>query len=169
MRSLIQRGPECGAPFSVAPLLGCFERGLKFVLDHEGGWSDDPRDPGGATMRGVTLGTYTAWRHSKGLSTPTKEELRNISEQEVRDIYYKNYYLRSGADKLPFPLCMAHFDLAVNGGVGRAQEALKASGGDVTAYNDWREAWYRRIPNFDIYGNGWLNRVNDLRKAISDG
>jgi lysozyme family protein len=32
-----------------------FARALPLVLKHEGGWADHPRDPGGATMKGVTL------------------------------------------------------------------------------------------------------------------
>lgn len=120
-------------------------------------------------MRGITLGTYTRYRKEMGLAPPSKGELRDIRDSEIEDIYRRYYYQASGADKLPWPLCLAHFDLAVNGGVGRASEALAASGGDVEKYNDWREAWYRRIPNFDIYGAGWLNRVNDLRKVISNG
>lgn len=38
-----------------------FERALSLVLKHEGGWSDDPADPGGATNLGVTIGTLSLW------------------------------------------------------------------------------------------------------------
>ena len=35
-----------------------FKDSLDHVLDHEGGWADHPKDPGGATMKGVTLAPY---------------------------------------------------------------------------------------------------------------
>ena len=38
-----------------------FEYCLSVVLENEGGWSDHPRDPGGATMKGVTLKTFRAY------------------------------------------------------------------------------------------------------------
>jgi lysozyme family protein len=44
-----------------------FERALQRVLAHEGGFSNHPKDPGGATMKGVTQATYDAWRKSEGL------------------------------------------------------------------------------------------------------
>lgn len=139
---------------------------MEFLDKWEGGWSDNPRDPGGATMRGITLATYTAWQRAHGKPTPTKEDLRNISDKDRAAIYEEWYYKASGADKLPYPLCLAHFDLAVNGGVGRANQALANAGGSFEAYNNWRRAWYRRLPDFDTFGNGWLNRVNDLERFV---
>lgn len=118
-------------------------------------------------MKGITLGTYTRWRQAKGLSAPTKEDLRNISDAEVAEIYKEWYFDESGADKLPWPLCLAHFDLAVNGGVGRAQQALHEAGADFAAYNNWRRAWYRRLPQFNRYGAGWLRRVDELEKYVA--
>ena len=61
---------------------------LKLVLAHEGGWADHPKDPGGATMKGITIGTYRAW---KGRNV-TKAELRDISDAEVAAIYRQNYW-----------------------------------------------------------------------------
>ncbi len=52
-----------------------FKKALKHVLVHEGGWADHPKDPGGATMKGVTLATY---RRLATLSAP----LRQSQKQE---------------------------------------------------------------------------------------
>ena len=38
-----------------------FKRSLSLVLKHEGGWADHPKDPGGATMKGVTLATFRSF------------------------------------------------------------------------------------------------------------
>lgn len=119
-------------------------------------------------MRGITLGTLTRWRLWKGLPKPTKEDLRNIGDEERAAIFKAWYYEASGADELPWPLCLAHFDLAVNGGVGRAQQALEQAGTDFNDYNAWRRAWYKRLPTFSQFGAGWINRVNDLERFVAE-
>ena len=43
-----------------------FDKCLSFVLVHEGGYSADPHDPGGATNKGVTQAVYDGWRKSHG-------------------------------------------------------------------------------------------------------
>ena len=65
---------------------------IPFLEKWEGGWSNDPDDSGGATMKGVTLRTYTAYRKKKGLLPPTEDELRNISKEEGLDIYKTMYW-----------------------------------------------------------------------------
>lgn len=44
------------------------------ILKWEGGFVNHPNDKGGATNKGITIGTYTYYRKVKGLSTPTVEE-----------------------------------------------------------------------------------------------
>ena len=65
---------------------------IPFLEKWEGGWSNDPYDSGGATMKGVTLRTYTAYRKKKGLLPPTEDDLRNISKEEWLDIYKTMYW-----------------------------------------------------------------------------
>ena len=60
-----------------------YRAALSRVLIHEGGWADHPSDPGGATMKGVTLRTY---RRFFGASK-TRDDLRNITNQELERIY----------------------------------------------------------------------------------
>lgn len=143
-----------------------FQRSLAFTLPQEGGWADDPYDPGGATMQGITIGTYTRWCKAKGLPVPTKADLRNI-KPEVRDAIYREWYWQeSGADEMEWPICVAVFDLAVNGGVGRAAQALAAVGQDFDKFMAWRIAWYRTLSGFPRYGASWLRRCNDLIRTV---
>lgn len=135
-----------------------FRRVLAFVLEHEGGWADDPNDPGGATMKGITIGTFKAWRAKHGQQTPTKDDLRNISDAEVEQIYREWYWLASGSDKLSWPLCLAQMDTAVNAGVGRAVEMLRRSNDNFLAYMGHLIDWYTRIENFEHFGRGWIRR-----------
>ncbi|PIK74437.1 hypothetical protein CS379_02545, partial [Methylobacterium frigidaeris] len=60
-----------------------FERALSLVLTHEGGWSDDPHDPGGATNLGVTIGTLSLW-----LGRPAmRAEVRALTVASVAPLY----------------------------------------------------------------------------------
>jgi len=150
------------APSVPMPTGDNWARCIAFVLKAEGGFANDKNDAGGATMKGITIGTYTAWRKAQGQPQPTVEELRNITDAEVEAIYRAWYWQASGADKLPWPLCLGHFDLAVNGGVARAKEALAAVGPDFVRYCAWRLNWYTRLPQFNLYGVAWTRRVANL-------
>ena len=151
--------PDAPAP---APSSDCWQRAMAFVKRWEGGFANDPNDPGGATNKGITIDTYTRWRKAHGQPQPTVEELRNLSDEEAERIFYEWYWLASGADKLAYPLCLIQFDTAVNAGVGRAQEMLDKSNGDFLTYASNLIDWYTRIPNFEHFGRAWIRRRADL-------
>ena len=65
-----------------------FPQALQMVLHHEGGWSDHRDDPGGATMKGVTLAVY---REYLGRDV-SKEELRNIPQEHLLNLYKTRYW-----------------------------------------------------------------------------
>lgn len=71
-----------------------------FILKWEGGFVNDPDDLGGATNKGVTIGTYRQYRASKKLPEPTIEDLKNISDEEWTEIFKKFYWDRWKADKI---------------------------------------------------------------------
>lgn len=137
-------------------------RSIAFVRAWEGDWADDPNDPGGATNKGITLGTYTRWRKVQGQPEPTKDDLRNLSDAEANTIYREWYWRESGADQLSWPLALAHFDTAVNAGVGKAQEMLQRSNGSFLAYMGHLIDWYTRIDGFQHFGRAWMRRRADL-------
>lgn len=93
---------------------------LAITLQYEGGWSDHPKDPGGATMKGITLATYQRWKPGA-----SKQQLRNISNSEVEMIYRDGYWKPVNGDLLPAGVDAAIFDYAVNSGVGRAARGLQ--------------------------------------------
>ncbi|HVV94700.1 MAG TPA: glycosyl hydrolase 108 family protein [Hyphomicrobiales bacterium] len=59
-----------------------FDACLRLVLLNEGGWSDDARDPGGATNRGITRATLARWRGRPA----SKMELRALGRAEAARI-----------------------------------------------------------------------------------
>jgi len=105
---------------------------LQFVLKWEGGLTQDPDDRGGRTFRGVTQATYDRYRKVKKLPL---RDVAQMSEDEMREIYYTFYWFPAKCHLLPKPLDLVHFDTAVNMGVGRAgkflQETVNHYGGQV--------------------------------------
>lgn len=163
---------------------GVFAAALKHVLKMEGGYSDDPHDPGGPTNKGITLATLAAWRGVKITAANRARmiaELRAISPAETEAIYRQCYWEPAGCPALPPRLAFAHFDAAVNHGVGSAIRMLQeAVGADVDgeigpqtksriaampvaeiikAYAEIRRRRYRALPHFWRFGRGWLARV----------
>lgn len=93
-----------------SPPVDPFEAALVFVLAREGGYADDPDDPGGATNRGITQATYTSWRKAQGLAT---QHVRLCSMEETAAIYRSEYWEKHRCGDLPWPLALVHFDSAV--------------------------------------------------------
>lgn len=73
---------------------------VPFILQWEGGFVNDPDDLGGATNKGITIGTFTEYRRKKGLSAPTVEDLKNISDAEWHNIFKSLYWDRWEADEI---------------------------------------------------------------------
>jgi uncharacterized protein (TIGR02594 family) len=172
------------------PVEAVFEVALAHVLRMEGGYSDDPYDPGGPTNFGITLRTYAAHMGrtlDAASHTALKSELRSIRPEVVRAIYQQRYWRPAQCDELSPGLALFHFDAAVNHGVGTAirslQEALgvdadgeigpitrralrEAAVPDVIArYAMIRERRYRALKHFWRFGRGWLNRVSATKAA----
>lgn len=159
-----------------------FERCLKFVLHHEGGWSDHPRDPGGATMKGVTIAVYKEYLGRE----VSKEELRLIPDAHLHDLYRTRYWDKARCDELAPGVDLSVFDLAVNGGPGRAAKLLQRCVGAVedgaigpktmSAINavpakeliirfaDTRREFYKGLKAFDTFGRGWLRRTDECEQ-----
>jgi lysozyme family protein len=103
-----------------------FNNALQLVLNFEGGYTDDPADHGGATNKGIIQTEYDAYKTS--LHSPT-QSVKYISDAEVRDIYYKKYWLVASCDKLPVGIDTLQFDAAVNVGPVQAAKFLQRAVG----------------------------------------
>lgn len=164
---------------------GVFAKLLAHVLEMEGGFSNDPYDPGGPTNRGVTLAVYANFK-GQTIDAASRSrlisELKSIPDTTVEAIYRRRYYDPAQCSLFTAPLALMHFDAAVNHGVGAAirmlqqaagvtvdgeigPETLAAIGGRslidlVDGYAEIRRARYRALPHFWRFGRGWLKRVD---------
>lgn len=135
---------------------------IAFVLGQEGGLSTDPNDAGNY-VNGVFVGT----KYGISASAHPGLDIVNLTIEQAQEIYRTQYWQASGANTMPWPMCLAHLDLAVNGGVGRAQQALDEAGPDFIRYMAWRIAWYTRLAQFDIYGRQWIRRCAELMQEAT--
>lgn len=137
--------------------LNNFRKSLAFVLKWEGGYVNDPDDPGGETKWGISK------RNHPTLDIP------NLTPEQAAKIYSDEYWDPAGCDSLPFPVCTAVFDTAVNLGVSRAVSWIKQSK-DIKEFLDTRKRYYystiNKNPPSIKYLRGWLNRLNDLQKFV---
>lgn len=102
---------------------------LAVTLEFEGGYVNHPKDPGGATNRGVTQAVYDQWRKMRGSK---KQSVKLITGDEVEAIYETLYWNKVHGDELPKGVDLAVFDLGVNSGVGRsAKFSQQVSGAPV--------------------------------------
>ncbi len=133
---------------------------LNFTLKYEGGFSNHPSDPGGATMKGVTLETYRRYRPGATVS-----DLKRISDADLGRIYRIGYWDAVRADDLPAGVDLAAFDVAVNSGPGRARQLLSATAGEpspaarVRAICRRRLSFLQGLRTWSTFGRGWSARV----------
>jgi lysozyme family protein len=99
-----------------------FDKSLRFVLKNEGGFVDDPDDPGGATNFGITQRIYDGYRNHLGL---LRQTVGKITDDEVKKIYEQQYWINGRAVKLPWPFNLMHFDACVN--IGKPEDGFKRS------------------------------------------
>ena len=171
-----------------------WQQAFEQMLKSEGGFTDDERDNGnklpdgrkGSTMLGVTQ--YN-WEAHVGHQV-THDDMRKLTPADVEPLYKKKYWDVVRADELPSGIDYMVFDMGVNAGPGRSIKLLQTAVG-VTAdgglgpitlaavwdadsvkliedFSQAKEAFYRGLNDFPVYGTGWLNRVAAVKvKAIS--
>jgi lysozyme family protein len=152
-----------------------FDKAFEHVIGVEGGYVNDPKDPGGETKYGISKRAYPA------------ENIKNLSIERAKIIYRMDYWNKVKGDELPYPLNMFVFDAAVNQGVdpsidmlqktlGVARDGivgvttLKAAqesrGQAISMYLADRALRYTGTRNFDVYGRGWLRRLFVLAMEV---
>jgi lysozyme family protein len=146
-----------------------FDEAFEHVIGSEGGYSNNPKDPGGETKFGISKRSYP------------NEDIRNLTLDRAREIYRRDFWDKLYLDNLPDVIRFDLFDAAVNSGVKQAIKFLqKACGvnadgkiGSITigAANridpeqlDSRISGYRLLfladlKTFPAFGRGWCRRV----------
>ena len=155
-----------------------FEDIIDHVLDHEGGYVNDPKDLGGETKNGIAKRWYP------------EIKIKDLTLDQAKEIYYQDYWIPSKAEELPKDLRATYFDMCVNLGKKRAvkilQESVNSTGGpkldvdgvlgpktiqsSVRASKEriqaYRCLFYGRIvennPDQKRFYYGWFKRANSI-------
>lgn len=151
----------------------------QWTLAYEGGYVNDPDDPGGPTNKGITQRVYDAYR--KRLGEPL-QSVRLITAAEVDAIYRSQYWDAVRGDDLPAGLDFALWDFAVNSGTSRAIKELQKIVGTkvdgvigertlakikgvndqvalVTRLCEARLDFCKKLKGWKKYGKGWQRRI----------
>lgn len=163
-----------------------FQACLKLLLKHEGGFVNNPKDPGGMTNLGVTQRVWEQW---VGHAVDEKE-MRALTPALVATMYKQKYWDKVSGDMLPSGVDHAVFDFAVNSGPGRAAKTLQTllgvkQDGDIglktldkvvsldsskliADYNAARLEFLKALPTWGTFGKGWDTRVASVSSEATN-
>ena len=157
-----------------------FDRAFDILLGHEGGFSDHPDDPGGATMWGIT----EAVARRNGYMG----DMRMLSQGQAKDIAKREYWDKVKADNLPESVRFDVFDTAYNSGPEQAIRILQRAVGThvdgklgpvtlgaaqdmdperlAARFNGWRLDFLNDLRNWPSFARGWTQRVAENLKRV---
>jgi len=155
---------------------------LTAIFNEEGGFADNPGDPGGATNMGITRATLAAWR-DKPVS---REDVMMLERAEAARLYREHFWDAIGGDDLADGLDLALFDDAVNSGPRAAirdlQRALQVAEDGVigpktraaiaaqsvpyliAALGAARLSRLKGLSHFSLFGRGWTQRIRRIER-----
>jgi lysozyme family protein len=174
-------------------MLNNWDKSFDMVIAHEGGFTNDERDPGnklpdgrkGSTMLGCTQAN---WEKYIG-HTVTQDDMKALKKEDVKPLYKRDYWDAVRGDDLPAGVDYAVFDFAINAGPAAARKMIQkalgvtadgsigpatmkaiqdAEGKDLLEkFSHSKEAFYKSLSTFPTYGKGWLKRVADVQTSAS--
>ena len=155
-----------------------FDAAFARLLGNEGGYSNDPRDPGGETNWGISKRSYSG------------VDIKNLTQAQAKEIYLRDFWMVLGAAVHP-AIKFQVFDFAVNAGISTALRKLQLACGvaddgywgprsaaalaaqelndTLMKFAAYRLRYYTKLSNWPAAGAGWANRIaTDLLFAAED-
>lgn len=144
---------------------------MKRLLGNEGGFVDNPKDPGGATNYGITEKVARAHGY--------QGDMRSLPMTTAIAIYERDYWTPIKADQLPDHLRFHVFDAAVNSGTSQAIKWLQRAAGvnedgiigprtlsassivTPAKYSAIRLRFMTSLSTWSTFGKGWARRIAD--------
>jgi lysozyme family protein len=146
-----------------------FDAAFEKLLGHEGGYVNNPADPGGETKFGISKRSYPA------------EDIAGLTIDRAKAIYLRDYWGPAGCDALPDAIRFDVFDTAVNSGVRTAVKLLQRAVGETedgvigprtlqavgsmagprlaARFNGARLSYMTDVPAWATFGRGWARRI----------
>lgn len=146
-----------------------FDEAFRLLIGHEGGYVNNPADPGGETKYGISKRAYPG------------EDIRNMTLDRAKTIYMRDYWGPSGCPDVPDAIRFDLFDASVNSGVKAAVKCLQTAAGSqvdgilgpntlraisaldgtrlVARFNGARLQFMASLSNWPAFSRGWANRI----------
>jgi lysozyme family protein len=164
----------------------CEAESMTHVFASEGGYTNDPKDPGGPTNWGITIFDARKYGREFGwVASPSIADMRAMPKSFAEKVYDAKYWDALNCDLLPEGLDYVIFDYGVNSGIGRAGKVLRRLLGLpdndyhvtpevlaavakrrpadlINAVNAERLAFLKRLPTWPHFGPGWGRRVSSV-------
>ena len=156
-----------------------FDDAFDRLLGHEGGYVNDPKDPGGETNWGISKRSYPDL------------DIKHLTRVQAKGIYYRDFWLPVEGDHLYDGVAFQLFDFAVNSGISTALRAyqralgvaddghigpvtlgvakLMSESDQIARVLAERLDFMRRLKNWPDHGRGWAGRIaQNLRYMAED-
>lgn len=160
-----------------------WEKCFALILKNEGGFVNNPKDPGGVTNLGCTKATWEAYvGHEVSI-----DDMKALTPSDVMPLYKTKYWDKINGDALPYGVDYAVFDFGINSGVNRAAKILQsvvgvAADGSIgpstlaaletsnirdvaTRICEERLAFLQSLPTWGTFGKGWGRRVAEVEQT----
>ena len=147
-----------------------FDEAFKFTVGEEGGYQNDPKDPGNWSGGDIGKGECRGTKYGISARAYPMLDIKNLKIEDAKLIFETDYWKKSGCDKLNYPLNIIVCDNAYHSGVSAALSNLKQ-------YPDWKDLIVERIEDMlDIvekrptslkYLKGWVRRAVRLYRDCS--
>lgn len=170
------------------------EKAFAVIIRWEGGWTESPAEPGGASNWGISMITFGDWRKKHSLPPPTFDDLKALTSDQAIGIYEEMWTPRIIFDQLPVGVDLMVLNNCINlgvvGGINLLQQELgvpqtgKINGTTLLALRSLSSpdraaafcaqlstGWLmvkRKAPNWDKYHAGWTNRANSVLASCLD-
>lgn len=161
-----------------------FDRALSLVLQYEGGFTDDRRDPGNWTGGKVGVGQLKGTKKGIAASSFPHLDIKNLTDAQIAEIYRAKYWNRVRGDELPSGIDLSTMDGGVNSGPARSVRWLQAVLGEtqdgavgpitldaarkadapktIKAHCGKRLGFVQSLAIWNTFGKGWSRRIANV-------
>jgi lysozyme family protein len=158
-----------------------FEIAMQRLLPIEGGYSNDPNDPGNWTGGRKGVGVLKGTKYGIAANTYPSLDIANLTWDQAKAIYRHDFWDQVHADLLPNAVAYSALDGAINSGIMRSTMWLQAAAGVaddgrwgpvtqkavlaadpndlVIRYNAARLLFMTNLSTWPTYGRGWARRI----------
>lgn len=156
-----------------------FDAAFDRLIGHEGGYVNNPNDPGGETNWGISKRSYP------------HVDIKGLTREGAKAIYHRDFWLRIHGDDMYDGVAFQVFDFAVNSGIGTAVRYLQRAVGVaddgywgpvsegaigilsesdvIMRFNAERLDFMTRLSTWPMFGRGWARRIaGNLRYGAED-